>query len=70
MTLAQSLAVLVTMSLMGCASTGNLLPGTPSGVDSQGHEVYKYCTNGGKCIRSYYPQMNAFAFYYAIQQQQ
>ncbi len=62
------LAGLVMVSIMGCASTGNVLPGTPIGVDSQGREIYRYCTNGGQCIRSYYPQMNSFAFYYAIQQ--
>ncbi len=61
------LAGLVMMSLMGCA-TGYPLYGTPIGADAQGHEIYRYCTNGGQCLKSYYPQMNSFAFYYAIQQ--
>ena len=56
------LASLVMMSITGCADY--LLAGRPDGVDSAGRQIYQYCTNAGRCITSYYPQMSANAFYY------
>ncbi|MHB8254725.1 MAG: hypothetical protein ACYDEV_13740 [Acidiferrobacter sp.] len=58
------LASLVMMSITGCAGTDYLLAGRPDGVDSMGRQIYQYCTNAGRCITSYNPQMSAYAFYY------
>jgi hypothetical protein len=56
------LSGVVLVSLAGCADTQ--LPGTPIGFNANHQMVYQYCTNGGKCIRSLYPTMDAYAFYY------
>ncbi len=54
------------LALAGCAD--QQLPGTPVGVNAYNQEIYQYCTNGGKCIRSLNPTMDAFAFYYQTAQ--
>jgi hypothetical protein len=39
------LAGLMMMSIMGCTSIGNVLSGTPTGVDSQSREIDRDCAN-------------------------
>ena len=63
-------AILVALALLclsGCATAP--LYGTYVGRDSYNRPIYEYCTNGGKCLKSYSPSMPAFTFYYLIQQQ-
>ncbi len=57
---------LALLSLAACG--GQQLPGTPIGVNGNNQEIYQYCTNGGRCIRSLSPTMDAFAFYYQTAQ--
>ncbi len=61
-----ALAGLALMCLTGCATAP--LYGTYVGKDAYQRPVYRYCTNGGKCIESLSPQMSSFAFYYLTAQ--
>ena len=60
------LSGLALMCLTGCATAP--LYGTYVGKDAYQRPVYRYCTNGGKCIESLSPQMSSFAFYYLTAQ--
>lgn len=60
------LSGLALMCLTGCATAP--LYGTFVGKDAYQRPVYKYCTNGGKCVESLSPQMSSFAFYYLTAQ--
>ena len=56
------------IGLSGCASMSAPLYGTYVGKDAYQRPVYRYCTNGGKCIESLSPQMSSFSFYYLTAQ--
>lgn len=60
------LSAAASLCLSGCATAP--LYGTYIGKDAYQRPIYRYCTNGGKCLKSLSPTMNSFAFYYIMAQ--